>query len=84
MAFRYISLTIQQSQDENRVALELLSEDTRIQYANLQLIQTRLAKGEQIVDKELGDAKRALATLEDATHQKQEWLKLAIAQEFQR
>ena len=75
---------IWQGQDDNLVALESLSEDTRTQYANLQLLQIRLVKGEQIVDKELSDAKRALATLEGATHQEQEWLKTAIAHEFQR
>jgi len=48
------------------------------------LLQTRLAKGELIVDKELQDAKKALATLEGATHDEQERLKLAIAQEFSR
>jgi hypothetical protein len=84
LAFQYISSTIHQSQDENLVALESLSEDARAQYANLQLIQTRLAKGEQIVDKELSDAKSALATLEGATHQEQERLKTAIAHEFRR
>ena len=66
------------------MALDSLSEDARIQYANLQLIQTRLEKGEQIVDKEISDAKKALATLEGATHQEQRRLKAAIAHEFQR
>ena len=65
------------------MALESLSEDARTQYANRQLLQTRLANGEQIVDKELSDAKRVLATLEGATHQEQERLKAAIADEFQ-
>ena len=37
-----------------------------------------------IVDKELQDAKKALATLEGATHDEQERLKIAIAQEFSR
>ena len=66
------------------MALDSLSEDARTQYANLQLLQTRLAKGEQIVDKELSHAKKALATLEGATHHEQERLKAAIAHEFQR
>jgi len=48
------------------------------------LLQTRLPKGELIVDKELQDAKKALATLEGATHDEQERLKIAIAQEFSR
>ena len=84
MAFQYISSTVNQSHDENLVALESLSVDARTQYANLQLLQTRLAKGEKIVDKELGDAKKALATLEGAMHQEQERLKTTIAHEFQR
>ena len=83
LPFQYITSTIQQGQDDTLVALDSLSEDARTQYANLQLLQTRLAKGEQIVDKELSDTKKALATLEGATHQEQEWLKIAIAYEFQ-
>jgi hypothetical protein len=84
LAFQFISSNIQQSQDENLVALESLSDDAKTQYANLQLLQTRLAKGEQIVDTELTNAKKALATLEGATHQEQERLKAAIAHEFRR
>jgi hypothetical protein len=84
LAFQFISSNIQQSQDENLVALDSLSEDAKTQYANLQLLQTRLAKGEQIVDTELTNAKKALATLEGATHQEQERLKAAIAHEFRR
>jgi len=38
--------------------------------------------GESIVDKELQDARKALATLEGATHDEQERLKIAITQEF--
>jgi len=37
-----------------------------------------------IVDKELQEAKKALATLEGETHDEQERLKIAIAQEFRR
>jgi hypothetical protein len=84
LAFQFISSNIQQSQDENLVALDSLSEDAKTQYANLQLLQTRLAKGEHIVDTELTNAKKALATLEGATHQEQERLKAAIAHEFRR
>jgi len=84
LAFQHMSSSINQSQDENLIALDALSEDARAQYTNLQLLQTRLAKGELIVDKELQDARKALATLEGATHDEQEWLKLAIAQEFSR
>jgi len=82
--FQHISSSINESQDENLIALDPLSEDARAQYTNLQLLQTRLAKGELIVDKELQEAKKALATLEGATHDKQERLKIAIAQEFSR
>ena len=63
-AFKLISPTIHQSQDENLIALEALSYDAKMQYSSLQLLQTMLAKGESIVDQELTDAKRALATLE--------------------
>ena len=83
LAFQYIMSIIELGKNDNLVALDSLSEDARKQYANLQLLQTQLAKGEQIVDKELSDAKRALATLEGTTNQEQERLKLAIAQEFQ-
>jgi len=62
--------------------MDALSEDARAQYTNLRLLQTRLAKGELIVDKELQDARKALATLEGATHDEQERQKIAIAQEF--
>jgi len=84
LAFQHISSSINQSQDENLIALDALSEDARAQYTNLRLLQTRLAKGELIVDKELQDSKKALATLEGATHNEQERLKIAIAQEFSR
>ena len=66
------------------LALDALWEDARTKYTNLQLLQTRLAKGELIVDKELQDARKALATLEGATHDEQELLKIAIAQDFSR
>jgi len=84
LAFQHISSSINQSQDENLIAWDALSEDARAQYTNLQLLQTRLAKGELIVDKELQDARKALATLEGATHDEQDRLKIAIAQEFSR
>ena len=64
--------------------MDALSEDARAQYTNLRLLQGRLAKGELLVDKELQDARKALATLEGATHDEQERLKIAIAQEFGR
>jgi len=41
-----------------------------------------LAKGESIVDQELTDAKRALATLEWATRVEQECVRAEIAGEF--
>jgi len=66
------------------IALDALSEDARTQYTNLRLLPTRSAKGESIVDKELHDARKALANLEGATHDEQERLKIAIAQEFSR
>ena len=84
LAFQHISSSINQNQDENLIALDALLEDARTQYTNLQLLQTRLARGESIVDKELQDARKALATLEGATHDKQERLKITIAQEFSR
>jgi len=59
LAFQHISSSINQSQDENLIALDALSEDARAQYTNLRLLQTRLAKGELIVDKELLDARKA-------------------------
>ena len=46
LAFQHISSSINQSQDENLIALDALSEDARAQYTNLQLLQTRLAKGD--------------------------------------
>jgi len=46
------------------------------------LQQTRLAKGESIVDQELTDVKRALATLEGATRVERERLTAEIAGEF--
>jgi len=66
------------------IALDGLLEEARTQYTNLRLLQTRLARGESIADKELQDARKALATLEGATHNEQEQLKIAIAQEFSR
>jgi len=56
-AFRMILSTIHQSQDENLIALEVLSYDAKVQYGSLQLLQTRSAKGESIVDQELTDVK---------------------------
>ena len=83
-SFQYISSTIHQSHDESQIALEALSDDARVQYANLQLLQTRLAKGETIVDKELSDARQALLTLEGATRVERERLTAEIAEEFRR
>ena len=45
LAFPHISSSINQSQDENLIALDALLEDARAQYTDLQLLQTRLAKG---------------------------------------
>jgi len=75
LAFQHISSSINQSQDENLIALDALSEDARAQYTNIRLLQTMLAKGELIVDKELQEAKKAQATLKGATHDEQERLK---------
>jgi len=58
--------------------------DTKVQYGTLQLLQTRLAKGESIVDQEITDAKQALATLEEETRVEQERLTAEIAGEFRR
>jgi len=83
-AFQFILPTIHQSYDENQIALEALSDHARVQYANLQLLQTRLAKGETIVDKELSDARQALLKLEGATRVERERLTAEIAGEFRR
>jgi len=79
LAFQHISSSINQSQDENLIALDALSEDARAQYTKLRLLQIRLAKGELIVDKELQDARKALGTLKGATHDEHERLNIAIA-----
>jgi len=63
----YISSTIHQSPDESQIALIALSGHARVQYANIQLLQIRLTKGETIVDMELSDARQALLTPEGAT-----------------
>jgi len=83
-AFQFISSTIHQSHDENQIALEVLSDDARVQYANVQLLQTELAKGETIVDKQLSDTRQALLTLEGATRVERECLTAEIAEEFGR
>jgi len=80
--FQFISSTIHQSHDENQIALEALSDDARVQYANLQLLQTRLAKGETIVAKELSDGRRALLMLEGAIRVMRERVIAEIAGEF--
>jgi len=41
LAFQHISSSINQSQDENLIALGALSEDARAQYTNLQLFRVR-------------------------------------------
>ena len=76
--------TIHQSHDENQRALEGLSDDARVQYPNLQLLQTRLAKGETIVNKELSDARQAWLKLEGATGVEQKRLTAEIGREFRR
>jgi len=62
----------------------VLSDDARVQYPNLQLLQTLLAKGQTIVDKELSDAMQALLTLAGATRVERERLTAEIAGEFRR
>jgi len=84
LAFQHISSSIGSSRGGNLIALDALSQNARVQYTNLLLLQTRLAKGKLIVDKELQDARKALATLREATYNEQEWLKIGIAQEFSR
>jgi len=70
--FQYISSTIHQSPDQSQIALIALSDHARVQYANIQLLQIRLAKGETIVDMELSDARQALLTPEGATRVERE------------
>jgi len=82
LAFQYISSTRHESYDESQIALEPLSDDARAQYANLQLLQTRLAKGKTSVDKELSDARQALLTLKGATRVERERLTAEMAGEF--
>jgi len=82
--FRIISFTIHQSKYENLIALEALSYNAKVQYGSLQLLQTRLAKWESIVDQEITDAKRALATPQGATRVERERLTAAILGEFRR
>jgi len=82
--FQFISYTIHQSHDENQIAPEALSDDVRVQYANLQLLQTRLAKGKTTADKEPSDGRQALLTLEGATQVERERLIREIAGEFRR
>jgi len=44
-AFQHISSSINQSQDENLIALDAISEDARAQYTNLQVFQKQVSKG---------------------------------------
>jgi len=82
--FQHIASSINQSPDENLIALDALSAHARAQYTKLQLLQTRLARGKLIVDKEPWDARKALTTLKEAMDDEQEWLKIPIAMEFSR
>ena len=80
--FQHIASSINQSPDENLIALDALSAHARAQYTKLQLLQTRLARGKLIVDKEPWDGRKALTTLKEAMDDEQEWLKIPIAMEF--
>lgn len=55
-----------------------------MQYGKVPLLQTQLAKGETIVEKELSDARQALLILEGATQVEREHLTAEIAEEFRR
>ena len=81
-ALQFILSTIHQSHAENQIALKALSDDARVQYANLQSLQTGLPKGQTIVDKELSDARQALVTREVATRAERQGLTAEIAGEF--
>ena len=81
-AFKMLSSTIHQSQDQNLIALEALLYDASVQYGSLQIQQTSLAKDESIVDQELTDAKRGLAMLEGVTRVEREPLTAEVAGEF--
>ena len=55
-----------------------------MQYGKVPLLQTQLAKGETIVEKELSDARQALLILEGATQVEREHLTAEIVGEFRR
>ena len=63
--------TLQETKDEFHIATQSFSEDAREAYAFLQLMESRLARDETIVEAELLGGRKALEILQQETKKEQ-------------
>jgi len=78
-SFQSISDSINQSRDETHMVLAPLSTDPQKAYHELQLVESPLSKGEEIVAIELTDAKRNLERFQGKAKWEQDCLTGQIA-----
>ena len=81
-AFRYLYATLQETKDEFHIATQSFSEGAREAYAFLQLMESRLARDETIVEAELLEGRKALEIVERETKKEQQQFRAEVVEGF--
>ena len=80
--FRYLYAILQETKDEFHIATQSFSEGAREAYAFLQLMESRLARDETIVEAELLEGRKALEIVERETKKEQQQFRTEVIESF--
>ena len=81
-AFRYLYATLQETKDEFHIATQSFSEGAREAYTFLQIMESRLAWDETIVEAELLEGRKALEIVERETKKEQQQFRAEVVEGF--
>ena len=80
--FRYLYATLQETKDEFPIATQSFSEGARQAYAFLQLMESRLARDETIVEAELREGRKASEIVVRETKKEQQQFRTEVIESF--
>ena len=80
-AFRYLYATLRETKDKFHIATQLFSEGARSASAFLQLMESRLARDETVVEAELLEGRKALEIVERETKKEQQQFRTEVRSE---
>ena len=81
-AFRYLYATLEETKDEFHITTQSFSEGVREAYAFLQLMESRLARNETIVEAELLEGRKALEIVEREMKKEQQQFRADVVEGF--